>query len=186
MFYENSPTDTSSAPMCAPGLRSRARTRKKWRWNVVVTLSTIYNWHKNNAFRAEKSRAKADFLVDLSDIALTHRRNRIEGQRRDCERVLPPVRIAVVRLGSKLPAAFRRWRGPRSRWGQPRSRTFLSRICTRRGCRCTRPQELALAEWIRLPTERDQGGFQGPRYRAARARSYAMFKDASPAYGSQS
>ena len=25
----------SSAPICAPGLRSRARTRKKWRWNVV-------------------------------------------------------------------------------------------------------------------------------------------------------
>ena len=64
--------------MCAPGLRSRARTRKKWRWKCGVTRSTIYNWLKDDAFLAEKARCKAEFRVDLSDIPLTHRRDRIE------------------------------------------------------------------------------------------------------------
>ena len=45
-----------------------------------------------------------------------------------------------------------------------------------KGMQMHEAQELALAEWIRLPTERP-GRVQGPRYRAARARSYAMFKD---------
>ena len=49
---------------------------------------------------AEKARAKAALRVDLSDIPLTHRRDRIEvsaGLRTS----VPPVRIAVVRLGSR-------------------------------------------------------------------------------------
>ena len=43
-----------------------------------VTRSTIYNWLKDDAFLAEKARCKAEFRVDLSDIPLTHRRDRIE------------------------------------------------------------------------------------------------------------
>ena len=64
--------------MCAPGLRSRARTRKKWRWNVVERIPEFTNWLKDDAFLAEKARCKAVFRVDLSDIPLTHRRDRIE------------------------------------------------------------------------------------------------------------
>ena len=36
------------------------------------------NWLKDDAFLAEKARCKAEFRVDLSDIPLTHRRDRIE------------------------------------------------------------------------------------------------------------
>ena len=36
------------------------------------------NWLKDDAFLAEKARCKAVFRVDLSDIPLTHRRDRIE------------------------------------------------------------------------------------------------------------
>ncbi len=43
-----------------------------------VTRATIYNWFKDDAFLAEKARALAEFRVDLSDIPLTHRRDRIE------------------------------------------------------------------------------------------------------------
>ena len=42
------------------------------------TRSTIYNWLKDDAFLAEKARCKAEFRVDLSDIPLTLRRDRIE------------------------------------------------------------------------------------------------------------
>ena len=51
-----------------------------------VTRQTIYNWHKSAPFLAEKARCKANHRVDLTDIPLTHRRDRIEGPRRDCER----------------------------------------------------------------------------------------------------
>ena len=43
-----------------------------------VTRATIWNWSKDPAFRAEKARARAAFRADLSDIPLTHRRDRIE------------------------------------------------------------------------------------------------------------
>ena len=43
-----------------------------------ITRATIWNWSKDPAFRAEKARARAAFRVDLSDIPLTHRRDRIE------------------------------------------------------------------------------------------------------------
>ena len=64
--------------MCAPGLRSRARARKKWRWNVVLRFPQFTIGTKDDAFLAEKARGKAEFRVDLSDIPLTHRRERIE------------------------------------------------------------------------------------------------------------
>ena len=43
-----------------------------------VSRTTIYNWFKEPAFLAEKARCKAQYRVDLSDIPLTHRRDRIE------------------------------------------------------------------------------------------------------------
>ena len=39
--------------------------------------------------------------MDLSDIPLTHRRDRIEVLAGIANELLPPVRIAVVRLGSR-------------------------------------------------------------------------------------
>ena len=41
-----------------------------------VTRPRSNNWFKDDAFLAEKARALAEFLVDLSDIPLTHRRDR--------------------------------------------------------------------------------------------------------------
>ena len=38
----------------------------------------MYNWSKIPEFLADKARCKAEFRVDLSDIPLTHRRDRIE------------------------------------------------------------------------------------------------------------
>ena len=64
--------------MCAPGLRSRARAREKWRWNVVERIPQFTIGTKDDAFLAEKARGKAEFRVDLSDIPLTHRRDRID------------------------------------------------------------------------------------------------------------
>ena len=59
-----------------PGLKLQAKTRKKMAKECGVTRTTIYNWFKDAAFRAEKARARAAFRVDLSDIPLTHRRDR--------------------------------------------------------------------------------------------------------------
>ena len=68
----------SSAPICAPGLKLEARTRKLWPKNVVLRGPRSNNWFKDDAFLAEKACALAEFRVDLSDIPLTHRRDRIE------------------------------------------------------------------------------------------------------------
>ena len=43
-----------------------------------IGVSTLYRWLSRPAFLAEKARAKAALRVDLSDIPLTHRRDRIE------------------------------------------------------------------------------------------------------------
>ena len=42
-----------------------------------VSRVTIYNWLKDEAFLAEKARCQAKLRADLSDMALTHRRDRM-------------------------------------------------------------------------------------------------------------
>ena len=41
-----------------------------------VSRRTIWNWSKCKAFIAEKARALGELRLDLSDIPLTHRRDR--------------------------------------------------------------------------------------------------------------
>ena len=66
--------NTSSAPIFVPGLKLRAsRTRKGWPQNAGLrALRSIIG-----SFR-DFGHARAAFRVDLSDIPLTHRRDRIE------------------------------------------------------------------------------------------------------------
>ena len=59
-----------------------------------VTRATIWNWSKDPAFRAEKARARAAFRADLSDIPLTHRRDRIEVAAEDAR---PDTRLRALK-----------------------------------------------------------------------------------------
>ena len=63
--------------MCAR-LEISGQNTKKMALECGVTHSKIYKWLRDDAFLAEKARGKAEFRVDLSDIPLTHRRDRIE------------------------------------------------------------------------------------------------------------
>ena len=63
------------AHLCAR-LEVAGQDTKEMAKECGVTRTTIYNWFKDAAFRAEKARARAAFRVDLSDIPLTHRRDR--------------------------------------------------------------------------------------------------------------
>ena len=65
------------AKVCAR-LEISGQNTKEMALECGGTHSTFYKWLKNEAFLAEKARCKAEFRVDLSDIPLTHRRERIE------------------------------------------------------------------------------------------------------------
>ena len=65
------------AKVCAR-LEIAGQNTKEMALECGVALSTFYKWLKNEAFLAEKARCKAFFRVDLSDIPITHRRDRIE------------------------------------------------------------------------------------------------------------
>ena len=65
------------AQVCAR-LEVAGKDTKEMAKECGVGRSTIYKWFARETFLAEKARAKAAFRVDLSDIPLTHRRDRIE------------------------------------------------------------------------------------------------------------
>ena len=66
------------AEVCARLEITGIRDTKVMAQKCGVSRVTIYNWLKDEAFLAEKARSQAELRVDVSDLRLTHRRDRIE------------------------------------------------------------------------------------------------------------